>query len=93
MGEQESDRLRATMGSGDCPVALQYLEKTNLLDELMVLPMVETDESSSVDGVPSVVFSRDGNVLSDWFLARLDFPTRSELAGIPRSSLSTSLLR
>ena len=73
MGEQESDLLLPTMGSGCCPVAVQYFEKTNRLDALMVLPMVETEESSSVDGVPSVAFSRDGKVSSDWFLARPDF--------------------
>jgi hypothetical protein len=93
IGEHESDRLRPTRGSGSCPVAVQYFEKTNLLEELMVLPIVETDESSSVQGVPSVVFSRDGKVLSDWCLANVDFTISSDSAGIPRSSVSSTSLR
>ena len=62
--EHESD-LCCAKESGFCPVAFQYLENTDLRDEiLIVLPKVETEESSSSATVVSAVNESRGGKLS-----------------------------
>jgi hypothetical protein len=63
-GEDVEDKHRFSRETGFCPVTFQYLENTVLLDEmLLVLPRVETDESSSA-AVVSLVRESSGGKLS-----------------------------